>query len=130
MLSQDPTILDTLPSSEELLARRADVVRKLSPLRALFGGNGYMGERMFKVEEAKIAIVVRDRLLAAGGKTTEPQIDALVRTHDAYLETLKDDLQSRERWNNLEEELNEIEWRLRNRNADGALLAAEARLQR
>lgn len=122
------TILDTLPSSDELLSRRATIVRELAPLRALYGGNGYMGERMFKTDEAKIAVAIRGRLRDAGEKTTEPQIDALVRVHDDYTKALTTDVEKRARWVDLEERLNEVDWRLRCRNADASLLAAEARL--
>ncbi len=123
------TILDTLPSSDELLSRRVAIVRELSPLRALYGGNGYRGERAFKQEEAKIAIVVRARLRDAGEKTTEPQIDALVRTDDKYTVALTKDVNDAARWVELEERLEEVEWRLRMRQTDASLLAAEARLQ-
>lgn len=122
------TILDTLPSVDDLLGRRTELARKVAPLRALFGGNGYMGERMFKTEEAKVAVSVRSRLRDAGEKTTEPQIDALVRVDPMYTTTLAQDVEKRRQWIELEEELNELDWRLRCRNADASLLAAEARL--
>lgn len=122
------TILDTLPSSEELLGRRAAIVRELAPLRALYGGNGYMGERMFKVDEARVAVAIRTRLREAGEKTTEPQVDALTRVDEGYVASLATDLDKRARWVELEERLNEIDWRLRNRASDSALLAAEMRL--
>jgi len=129
ILTVHSSILDTLPSTEELLDRRIAIVRELAPLRALYGGNGYMGERCFKVDEAKIATVVRARLRDAGEKTTEPQIDALTRVDDGYIHALTRDVEKRTRWVDLEERLNEVEWRLRCRNADASLLAAEARLQ-
>lgn len=121
-------LLDTLPSADELLARRADVVRRLIPLRALYGGMGYMGERQFKTEEAKVATIIRARLQEEGAKATEGRVDELVRTHPDYLKALAADVEQRGRWIYLEEELNEIEWRLRCRQTDGALLSAEARL--
>lgn len=121
-------LLDTLVSADELLARRADVARRLTPLRALYGGNGYMGERQFKAEEARVATVVRAKLKADGEKTTEPMVDALTRQHPDYIQALTDDVKRRGEWIALEEELNEVEWRLRCRQTDGALLSAEARL--
>lgn len=121
-------LLDTLASADELLAKRADVVRRLTPLRAVYGGQGYMAERQFKIEEARIATGVRAQLKADGEKTTEPMVDALTRQHPSYIETLTADVQRREKWVALEEELNEVEWRLRCRQTDGALLSAEARL--
>jgi len=128
-ITVQPSILDLLPSTDELLARRSAIVRELSPLRALYGGNGYMGERCFKVDEAKIATAIRARLRDAGEKTTEPQIDALTRVDEGYTSALAADVEKRTRWAELEERLNEVEWRLRCRNADASLLAAEARLQ-
>ncbi len=122
------SILDTLPNIDTLLGERAGIVRRLAPLRALYGGNGYTGERLFKVEEAKIAVAVRTRLREAGEKTTEPQIDALVRTDDTYTETLTNDVRDRTEWARLEEQLIELDWRLRCRNADANLLAGEARV--
>lgn len=121
-------LLDTLASADELLAKRADVVRRLTPLRALYGGNGYMAERQFKVEEARVATAVRAQLKADGEKTTEPMVDALTRQHKDYIATLEADVVRRAQWIALEEELNEIEWRLRCGQTDGALLSAEARL--
>lgn len=123
------TILDLLPSTEELLDRRAAIVRELAPLRALYGGSGYTGERVFKVDEARIATAIRARLRDAGEKTTEPQIDALTRTDEGYTHALTRDVEKRTRWAELEERLVEVDWRLRCRNADASLLAAEARLQ-
>ena len=128
-LTVHSSILDTLPSTEELLDRRIAIVRELAPLRALYGGTGYMGERMFKVDEAKIATAVRARLRDAGEKTTEPQIDALTRVDDGYIHALTRDVEKRTRWTELEERLNEVEWRLRCRNVDASVLTAEARLQ-
>lgn len=127
-LTTPSTILDTLPSSEELLARRASIARELAPLRALCGGQGYMGERMFKLDEARVAVAIRTRFKEAGEKTTEPQIDALVRSDPEYVAALTADVQKRERWADLEERLNEVDWRLRNRASDSQLLAAEMRL--
>ena len=72
--------------------------------------------------------VVRASLKAEGGKVTEPMVDALVRTHPAYLEAITADLKARAEWIGHEEALNEIEWRLNVRRSDAALLAAEARL--
>ena len=87
-----------------------------------------MAERQFKVEEARVATVVRAQLKADGEKTTEPMVDALTRQHKDYIATLEADVVRRAQWISLEEELNEIEWRLRCRQTDGALLSAEARL--
>jgi len=128
-ITVQPSILDLLPSSDELLARRASIARELAPLRALYAGNGYMGERMFKLDEAKVAVAIRTRFKEAGEKSTEAQIDALVRNDPDYIAALTRDVQQRERWADLEERLNEVEWRLRCRQSDASLLAAEARLQ-
>lgn len=122
------SILQTIADADALLSERADIVRRLTPLRALYGGNGYMAERQFKVEEAKVATAVRAQLKADGEKTTEPMVDALTRQHKDYIATLEADVVRRAQWVALEEELNEIEWRLRCRQTDGALLSAEARL--
>ncbi len=120
--------IDLLESTNDLLTRRSAIVRELAPLRALYGGQGYMGERMFKLDEAKVAVAVRTRFKEAGEKSTEPQIDALVRSDPEYIASLTRDVQNRERWADLEERLNEVEWRLRMRQSDATLLAAEARL--
>lgn len=87
-----------------------------------------MAERQFKIEEAKVATAVRAKLKADGEKVTEPMVDALTRQDPAYIDALTADVQRREKWVLLEEDLNEIEWRLRCRQTDGALLSAEARL--
>ena len=122
------TLLDVLPSSDDLLARRSEIVRQLAPLRAAYGGNGYVAERTFKIVEARIATAVRAKLLTDGAKVTEPQIDAGTRTHPEYIAALTADVEQRTRWVLQEEALNEIEHRLSQRRTDGNLLASEARL--
>lgn len=122
------SILDTLPSADELLARRADVVRRLTPLRALYGGQGYMGERVFKITEARVATVVRAQFKADSVKATEGMVDEATRQHPEYIQALTADVTQRGEWIAFEEELNEIDWRLRMRQSDASLLAAEARL--
>lgn len=121
-------LLDTLVSADELLAKRADIARRLAPFRALFGGNGYAAERQLKLIEARVASVVRATLLGQGGKVTEGMVDEGTRQHPEYIQALTDDLHKRQQWIELEESLNEIEWRLRCRQTDGSLLSAEARL--
>lgn len=127
-MSDHFTILDAIADANELLAVRADIVRRLTPLRALYGGNGYMGERQFKLTEARVATAVRARLKADGTKATEGAVDELVRQQPDYIQALTDEVNSRAEWIALEEELNEIEWRLRCRQSDASLLSAEARL--
>lgn len=115
-------------SSDELLAARADVARKLAPLRALYGNGSYAGERELKLVEARVATAIRTRWEAASEKITEPKLDAAVRQDAEYIEALTRDVGRRTQWIELEEQLNEVEWRLRCRQTDGALLSAEARL--
>ena len=123
------TMLDALPDVDTLLGKRSQLVKRISALRARYGGAGnYLGERLFKTVEAKIAVAVRARLRDAGEKTTEPQIDALVRTDPAYTEALTEEVTERQKWIELEEELKEIEWRLEMRKSDSYLLGGEARL--
>ena len=126
------SLLDTLPDAEELLQSRAALVKELAPLRALYGGSGYMGERMFKLDEARIAATVRATLHAnkqAGEKVTEGMIDEGTRTHPHYIAALEADVKQRARWVELEESLGSLEWRLKLRIGDAYLLGAEARLQ-
>lgn len=122
------SILDTLPSADELLGKRADVARRVAPLRALYGNGSYLGERQFKLVEARVATAIRAQWDAANEKVTEPKLDAAVRQHPEYIEALTADVERRARWVSMEEELNEVEWRLRCRQSDASLLAAEARL--
>ena len=121
-------VLTLLPSADELLAKRADVARRLAQYRALYGGNGYAAERQLKTVEARVSAGERARLLACGGKVTEGAIEEATRQHPEYIQALTTDLKQREEWIELEESLAEIEWRLRCRQTDGALLSAEARL--
>jgi hypothetical protein len=127
-----PSILDTLADSEELLAKRREIVTRVSPLRALYGGQGYFGERVFKLDEAKIDTAIRTQLraeLKQGEKMpTEGHIDALVRQQPTYVAALMAQVERRAEWIALEEELNEIEWRLKLRTSDSYLLGAEAKL--
>ena len=123
------TMLDGLSNVDALLGKRSELVKRIAPLRARYGGAGnYLGERLFKMEEAKVAVAIRARLRDAGEKTTEPQIDALVRVDEGYQVALANEVTERQRWIELEEEMKEIEWRLEMRKADAYLLGAEARL--
>ena len=124
------TMLDALPDTDSLLERRDAIVKKLSPLRARYGGAGnYLGERQFKMEEAKLDVAVRAEAKANGEKVTEAQVDARVRTHETYAGLLLDEINSRREWVELEEELNTLEWRLEFRKSDSYLLGREAGLQ-
>jgi hypothetical protein len=122
------SLLGTLADPDVLLARRAEIVAKVAPLRALYGGTGYFGERTFKLEEAKVDTAVRTRFKAAAVKATEGMVDAEVRQAPEYITALAAEIARKAEWVRLEEELVGIDWRLRNRNADANLLAAEARL--
>ena len=123
------TMLDGLSNVDALLGKRSELVKRIAPLRARYDGAGnYLGERLFKMEEAKVAVAIRARLRDAGEKTTEPQIDALVRVDEGYQVALTNEVTERQRWIELEEELKDIEWRLEMRKADAYLLGAEARL--
>jgi hypothetical protein len=121
-------LAETLVSSDELLAKRADIARRLAPFRALYGNGSYAGERQFKLVEARCATAIRAQWEVAGEKVTEPKLDAAVRQHPEYIQALTDDVKRRAEWIALEEELNELEWRLRVRQSDASLLSAEARL--
>lgn len=126
------SIIDTLPDAEALLARRADVVKRLRTLRAKYGGQGFFGERTFKLEEAKIDTAVRAQFRAsqkAGDRpATEGAIDATVRQHPNYIAALMAAIEEKATWVELEEELASIDWRLRLRSSDSYLLGSEARL--
>jgi hypothetical protein len=122
------SILDTLPDAEALLEQRREIVAELAPLRALYGGQGFMGERQFKLEEAKVDTAVRTRFKAAGVKATEGMVDADVRQSPDYITALAAEIQRKAEWVRLEEALNEVEWRLRLRTSDSYLLGAEAKL--
>ena len=126
------SILDTLPDAEALLTRRREIVAKVAPLRALYGGQGFMGERVFKLDEAKMDTAIRTSLranLKANEKMpTETAIDAMVRQQPGYVDALMSQIEKKAEWVRLEEELAEIDWRLRIRQGDSHLLAAEARL--
>lgn len=123
------TMLDALPNVDVLLARRDKLIAELKPLRARYGGTGnYMGERLFKVEEAKIELAVRTTAKAEGEKPTEGAIEARVRTHEQYAPLLLKELADREKWIELEERLQTLEWRLHMRKTDAFLLGGEARL--
>lgn len=122
------SLLDALVSADVLLARRAEIVRTVAPLRALYGNGSYAGERELKLIEARVATAIRTGWEASGEKITEPKLDAAVRQHSEYIQALTRDVERRTQWIEQEERLNEIEWRLRCRSSDASLLAAEARL--
>lgn len=124
------TMLDALPNADVLLERRAQIVKQVAPLRARYGGAGnYLGERLFKVEEAKLDVAIRAQAKSDGERLTEPAIDARVRTHPTYSQLLLDEVKARQEWIELEESLKEVEYRLEIRKSDSYLLGGEARLQ-
>ena len=129
------TMLDALPDVGYLLQRYSEKIKQVAPYRARYGGAGnYLGERLFKAEEAKLEIVVRGSVtdagkLPSGAKATEGAIDAEVRTRPEYTQLLHDEVTGRERWITLEAEIKEIEWKLEMRKADAYLLGKEAGLQ-
>lgn len=129
------TMLDALPDVGYLLQKYSEKIKEIAPLRARYGGAGnYLGERLFKAEEAKLEIVVRGSIgeggkLPDGIKATEGAIDAHVRTRDEYTKLLTDEVTGRTQWIMLEAEIKEIEWRLEARKADAYLLGREAGLQ-
>ena len=122
------SILDTLASADELMARRRAIVQQVRKLRALYGGAGYAGERVFKIREARAAIAVRARFKLEGVKATEAMVDEQVRNHPDYVSALLRDVARRARWCDLEEELRDLNWRLELRKSDSYLLGQEARL--
>lgn len=126
------SLRDALPDADALLDRRREIVEKVAPLRALYGGQGYFGERVFKLDEAKIDTAIRTTVraqLKAGEKMpTEGAIDAMVRQQSDYVAALMAQVERKTEWIRLEEELNEIEWRLKLRTSDSYLLGSEARL--
>ena len=124
------SLLDTLADADTLLARRADIVDQLKTLRALYGGSGHCGDRVFKLTEARVATAVRAQFKADGVKATEGMVDEAVRTHPEYIDALTKDVEQRAIWTALEESLAEVEWQLRLRQTDASLLSAEARLTR
>lgn len=124
------TMLDALANADVLLEKRAKIVKELAPLRARYGGAGnYLGERFFKQEEAKLDIAIRTAAKDAGEKVTEPLVEARVRTHEAYTGLLLKEVEQRQKWIELEEDLKAIEWRLEIRKSDSYLLGKEAGLQ-
>lgn len=123
------TMLDALANADVLLEKRDNIVKRLKPLRARYGGAGnYLGERFFKQEEAKLDVAIRAAAKDAGEKVTEPMVDARVRTHPAYTDLLLNEVKQREAWIELEEELKTLEWRLEIRKSDSYLLGREAGL--
>jgi hypothetical protein len=132
------SIRATLADPEVLLHRRREIVKELAPLRALYGGQGHFGERVFKLDEAKVEIAVRTaaELNYATAKqkdekakmATEGAIDAALRTRPDYIDALTAAVNKKAKWVELEEEMAEIDWRLRIRGSDSYLLGAEIKL--
>lgn len=128
IIARRDTILALLSDPDVLLAKRDKIVKALAPLRALYGNGSNAGERELKLVEARIASAIRAQWDANGEKCTEPKLDAAVRQHPEYIEALTRDVQRRTEWIEKEEALLDIDWRLRCRQSDASLLAAEARL--
>lgn len=128
------TMLDALPDVGHLLQQYSDKIKEVARYRARYGGAGnYLGERLFKAEEAKLEIVVRGSVndkgqLPSGIKATEGAVDATIRTRDEYTKLLTDEVAGRTKWIQLEAEIKEIEWKLEMRKADAYLLGKEAGL--
>lgn len=122
------SILHMVADLEGLLAERQEIVKRVAPLRALYGNGSYGGERSLKLVEARVSAAIRAGWEAEGAKFTEVKLDSAVRQHPEYIEALTADVQRRTEWVEAEEALEDINQRLRARQSDAQLLSAEARL--
>jgi len=97
---------------DELLAERAEIVRELAPLRALFGGNG-IGNHRRKVELSRI----EKRIYAEAQQRSEKKpsddfVDTLAHADPAYGEMVEVMVRQATRWVELEEQLEAIDMRI------------------
>lgn len=126
------TALESRAETDSLSAlhhRRRVVMRQLAPLKALHGSFGKWDARR-KHLLAAIALRVRARLEAKGGKVTDAIIDAEAHADPQYERVIDQGIAEAAEYFRLQTELDEIEERIRSREIALQAYNAELRLQR
>lgn len=118
-----------LDSLTDLQQRRRGLLEQLAPLKALHGYNGVWDAKRKQLLEA-LKVKHRMQLSAEGTKATEGMIDALAHADDQYAQLLDAAERDKVEFIKLDNELTELEERIRNREFSLLAYNAEARLAR
>jgi hypothetical protein len=112
---------------EELLARRAQLIRDVAPLRALYGSFGTFDD-MRKVELSRIKGLIRAEATAEGRKVSNDIVNDEAHAHPDYVDYITKATNERAHWVNLEGKVEAIEWYIRRGQSVASYLTAECRL--
>lgn len=113
---------------EELLEQRAEKVRKVVHLRALYGSFGTF-DYVRKNELSRIAGLLRAQAVRDNvPKKTEAQLDQEAHAHAEYVALITKATTERAEWAQLESDIEAIEHRIRRGNVITQYLSSEARL--
>lgn len=111
---------------DDLLYERDQLVRKLAPLRALYGSYG-TADHWRKVELAKARQIVQSQAVLDGQKRTVDDLDMLSRLTDGYIDFITQMTTGRTQWAELEESLTAIDCRINRGQALLRFAASEVR---
>lgn len=113
----------------DLHARRRALLVTLAPLKALHGHNGIWDDKRKALLEA-MKVKARMALTEAGQKATEGMVDAMAYADEQYASFIDDGIAARIDFINQQNELSEIEERIRSREIELLCYNSEAKLAR
>lgn len=114
---------------ERLLAGRAELIKRIAPLRARHGMGGTYGDQR-KIELSQIAATIRAKAVAASTKLTEAAIDEAAHSDDRYVAFVTKATNERVEFIQLEDEIQAINDKINRGQAVARYLSAEVMLAR
>ncbi len=118
-----------LPSIDKLLAERADLIKRVAPLRARHGNGGTYGD-LRKIELSQIAAALRAKAVAASTKLTEAAIDEAAHADDRYVKYVTQATTERVDFIEIEDQIQAINDQINRGQAIARYLSAELALTR
>lgn len=116
-----------IPSIEQLLAERDDLVKQVAPLRARHGPFGTY-DALRKVELSTIASALRAQAVADGRKMTEAAIDEAAHADSRYVAFITQATQEKAEWAVQENAIQGINDAINRGNVVGRFLSQEVGL--
>jgi hypothetical protein len=112
---------------EELLARRAQLIRDVADLRARYGSFGTF-DHLRKIELSRLCGLIRAQATEAGDRISNDVVDERAHAHPDYIDFIATATKERAEWAVLEGKVEAIEWYIRRGQSVASYLTAEARL--
>jgi len=112
---------------EELLARRAQLIREVSDLRARYGSFGTF-DHLRKIELSRLFGLIRARATEGKKRPSDKQVEHEAHAHPDYIDFIATATKERAEWAVLEGKVEAIEWYIRRGQSVASYLTAECRL--